>query len=171
MFVFHLIKNTNICGRSLTLCPWCLPYSLQTQHMRGPDWQASSRQTNSMAWTWCCGHSIFSWGLSASGTRRCLASVRVEWVSWEHSAHRCVAHTVQYMDAVWLSSSSQRIIHWGTGERRWLDFVFFFFSLKCVEVFPPYFSHAFQSVLGQAGLVARSILEALQEFQQSKVLL
>lgn len=94
-----------------TLCPWCFPYSLHTQHMSGPGWQPSSRHTNSMACTWCCGQSIFSWGLSARGTRRCLASVRVECVSWEHSAHRCVAHTVQYMEAVWVSSSSQRITH------------------------------------------------------------
>lgn len=145
-----------------TLCPWCLPYSLHTQHMRAPDWQASSRHTNSMAWTWCCGHRVFSWGLSASGTRRCLTSVRVEWVSWEHSAHRWVAHTVQYMEAVWFSSSSQRMMRctkrnkvMGNGGQ-WIQA---WVALWKSEA--PYLSHAFQGVVCHSWLIGSSILETL----------
>lgn len=95
-----------------TLCPWCFPYSLQTQHISGLVWQPSSKQTNSMACTWCWEHMVFSWGLSASGTRLCFANVFVEWVTWEHSEHKWVAHTVQYTDATWASSSSQRMMLW-----------------------------------------------------------
>lgn len=97
-----------------TLWPWCFPYSLQTQHMSGLVWQPSSKQTNSMACTWCWEHMVFSWGLSARGTLLCFANVFVEWVTWEHSEHKWVAHTVQYTDATWASSSSQRMMLWWT---------------------------------------------------------
>lgn len=154
----------------VTLCPWCLPYSLHTQHMRGPDWHASSRQTNSMAWTWCCGHRVFSWGLSASGTRRCLASVRVECVSWEHSAHRWVAHTVQYMEAVWFSSSSHRIIHCQTQSVNYSQTDTWVTYNKGAKRQLSYFSHAFQSLFWHSRLVGGSILESLQQLKKSKVL-
>ena len=95
-----------------TLWPWCFPYSLQTQHMSGLVWQPSSKQTNSMACTWCWEHMVFSWGLSARGTLLCFANVFVECVTWEHSEHKWVAHTVQYTDATWASSSSQRMMLW-----------------------------------------------------------